>query len=107
MLDNKKTKYYAYLTKKIISENEVGINEVINIESKGTFGYSEDMLCRITEALKDDKPLPQDYSRQIEQHRQYLDVFSFENSQGKKYFVLVYDSDELSQDPTIVQIINR
>lgn len=101
------TRYFEFLSRKIIQENEVGIHEVTSLESKGTFPFSQMMLENIAKSLEHDKPIPNNEVTPIEEFREYLDVFTIFDGQGRRFYVLVYDSDELSQNPVVLRIIAR
>lgn len=99
------TRYYSYLSEKIKQENNYGINEIVMIESKGTFIYTVDGFNEIKKALILNKPFPLHNSDAVNELRQYLDVFFIEDQLARKFSIIVYDSDEFSQDPEIVEIL--
>ncbi len=105
-MDIKLEKYYSFITNRIIQENGCGIDKIISIKSKGTFAFSNETMEKITSALKSNKQLPLDnHTSEQNGFRQYLDVFDIKDGNGKEFYVLVYDNDELSQDPTILKIL--
>lgn len=98
--------YNVILTQKIIANRQFGIRDIIDVKSIATYFYTQERLEQVVNALVNNKVLPGD-EREGNNFREYLDVFKIRDSEEREFYVLVYDSDELYQDPEIVQIINK
>lgn len=98
-------KYYDLLRKQIINGNSFGITEILEFESNMTYMYNEEILQRVLNAIRNGDRLPEVEDVHVEGLREFLDVFVTEDNQGRKFYVLVCDSDELWQDPEVIQVI--
>lgn len=103
---NQSDQYNSFLSDKIVKENILGINEIKAIESTKSYLFSLELVNKIKDSIASGKPLPKEVSDLSVSIREYLDVFEIVDQAGRTFYVLVYDNDELSQDPTIIEIIN-
>lgn len=98
------TAYSEFVSSRIIEENDLGIEEILDIKSIATLLYDPDALEKVVEVIIQNKPLPPE-ATQTKKFRAYLDLITIEDKRGRKFYVFVYDSDELWQDPTLLRIV--
>ena len=94
-----------YVISSVLANNEFGINEVNDIESLNSRYFLKDEYSEIERLIKDGniaaiKLLPKNESEIGE----FLDVMIFRDQNMKPYMVTVYDSDEIWQNPQVVEI---
>ena len=97
--------YNTYIIKSILANNQFGITEVNDIESLKSGIFFKDEYPEIEKLINDKnieaiKLLPENQP----EVREYLYIMIFKDQHKKKYVVTVYDSDELSQDPQVIEI---
>ena len=98
-------KFDVFVIKSILANNPYGINEVNNIEGLKSRYFIREEYPEIEKLIRQGnieaiKTLPDNKSEESE----YLDVMIFTDQNKKRYAVTVYDSDELLQDPQIIEI---
>jgi hypothetical protein len=89
----------------VLSKNELGITEVRNLKFLKGLNYDEKSYPSIAEAIKQKKIddiilLPQVQPKTFED----VTLFSFYDQNNNLHIVSIYDSDELWQDPVILDI---
>lgn len=102
---NNSNKYVNYIVKSILANNEFGITKVENIESIASRYFYKNEYPKIVDLIKNGdisgiKTLEGNNSEE----REYLDVVLFNDQIKNKYLVTVYDSDDLLQDPQVIEI---
>ena len=101
----KPTSFDEYVIASVLANNQFGVTEVNNLESlKSVFFVREEypIVEEFIEAgdVEAIKAFPEAQPRAGE----YLDVMLFTDQRQKKYFVTVYDSNALEQDPQVIKI---
>jgi hypothetical protein len=104
-MDNGVNKFDSFVIKSIIVNNQFNIKEVNGLVSIKSMSFIKEEYLEIEKLIKQGnidavKQWPDSNCNTFE----YLDVMSFLDQNGKSYIVTVYDSDELSQDPQIIEI---
>lgn len=81
------------------------LDDVRNIVSIQNLWFSQELYPAIKASIEklDLTNLPH-ADRKDGELREYLDISRFEDASGNKYIVTIYDSDELWQDPEILDI---
>ncbi len=97
--------YNNYFIRSILANNQFGITEVSNLQSVKTISLIKEEYKEIESLIKAGelaaiKTLHKDKPRTGE----YLEVLEFNDQNGKKYIVTVYDSDALEQDLQVIEI---
>jgi hypothetical protein len=106
MDDSSQARYDNYLKKEILRMGKHGITAIENLSSTfKTIPYNPANLRSLVQALT--TGAGQQYDEQWPEFRAYLDVFTFIDQEGRSYYVIVYDSDELMQNPAIMDIIEN
>lgn len=98
-----------HVVKRVISKNEFGIKEVKEIEDLKSMLFARQQYPDIVRLIKqvDFKSIrdfPDSHAGTIEGFREYLSVMKFIDQNDREYCVTVYDSDELWQDPEVIDI---
>src|SRR5690349_16374825 len=97
--------FESYVVSSILANNEFGIKEVKEMEGIRTMILNRQHYPEIVELIKQNnfntiQNLPENSIRTSE----YLSIMRFADQSGKKYAVTVYDSDDLFQDPQVIDI---
>jgi hypothetical protein len=100
-----KSTYIEEIKQLVLSKNKLGIAEVRNLKFLKGLNYDEKSYHSIAEAIKQKRIhdiilLPQVQTKTFED----ITLFSFYDQNNDLYIVSVYDSDELWQDPVILDI---
>jgi hypothetical protein len=95
----------TYIAKSIMANNSFGITEVNDLESINSFYFIAEHYRGIEGLIKENninaiKIMPSNHSDTF----QYYYVMTFEDQKKKHYAVTVYDSNELWQDPQVIEI---
>lgn len=103
-MSNDANLYDKYVIDGILANNEFGITEVHNLETMIMRSFVNDDYSSIRELIlkgEVDKlnSLPPD-----ESNEEFLDILMFQDQHHTSYIVSVYDSNELWQDPQVIEI---
>ena len=103
------TQYFNYLSQQIVRLNNQGIQEIKEFQYIGCYWFTADMLSAIKRSLEQNLPLPTPdlHLKKEVEFKEDLDVISITDQLDRKYYVVMYDNDELSHDPEIVYLIKR
>lgn len=98
-------KYEDYIKTSILKNNEFGIRSVSNFEHVRSMPlireeYSQIAGFLLAKNIEAIKTMPLDSRRTSE----YLAILMFTDQNESKYIVTAYDSDELTQDPQVIDI---
>jgi hypothetical protein len=104
-LDTRDDSYISKVKSEILAhDNSFGIEQIVNLHSL-KFGYFDQSDYKNLSCL-----IKAGQIRQI-QHwplitsgREYLDVLAFKDQSNKTYLVSIYDSDDLWQDPQVIEL---
>src|ERR1044072_8288751 len=97
--------YNAYVIKAILANNELGITEVNNIEDVASRYFIKNEYPEIVKLITNgDLNTLRSLAGNGAESREFLHVLSFIDQGKNKYIVTVYDSDELWQDPQVIDI---
>jgi hypothetical protein len=95
-----------YVRESILAHSEFRIEKVHNLKSLKTLEYKNySKILRFIEngdIVSIDQFLPIDKAAS-----QYLEIMKFEDQENREYYVTVYDSDSLWQDPQVINIIKK
>lgn len=99
------TRYDKLVVKSILETNEFNIHEIHSLESIKARCFSREEYPDIERLIKLNnvdaiKKLPDNQGTANE----YLDIVLFSDEKLNSYIATVYDSDELWQDPQVMQI---
>jgi hypothetical protein len=98
-------KFSAKVREAIIANNEFGILEVSNLESIKSQYFDKDEYEIISKLIRDNSiELLKEREEKINEGFEFLDVMLFEDQNKKRFAVTVYDSNELWQDPQVIEI---
>src|SRR5215212_7007488 len=97
--------YENYIKNEIFVGTDAGITAVNNLVLIRTYSYSDTILAEVADSIRAKKELPKQ-STEFGEPREYLEVFNFTDQADRLFFVLIYDSDELWQNPTIIGLFN-
>lgn len=102
---NNSSEFITYFVKSLLANNEFGITEVENIEAIASRYFLKNEYLEIVKLIKNGdisgiKALESNDSEE----REYLDVFLFNDQNKNNYLVTVYDSDDLLQDPQVIEV---
>jgi hypothetical protein len=91
------------VTKEILASNKFGVTELVNIESLRDAYFEKEKYVIIEQLIKNGDF---DSIKQMPENKtpEYLHVIKFTDQRGKAFVVTVYDSDELWQDPQVIEI---
>lgn len=97
--------YDGNVIKRILANNEYSITAVQNLGSIKSMYFTRELYSRVEEAIKKGciGELTDGFEGEPE-FREYLDVMSFNDQNGKQYLVTVYDNDELWQNPQVINL---
>ena len=100
-------KFNTYVVRSILANNEFGISDVNEIEVLSSRFFLKNEYPEIVTLIKNGdikaiKSLPKNSSLE----KEYLDVLLFRDQRENKYIVTVYDSDDLIQDPQVIEIFH-
>jgi hypothetical protein len=103
---NKKT-FNEYVIETILARNDFDIKAVRALEDIRTMMFVSQDYDRIVALIKNGnlepiKAIPESLIRTSE----YLSVMKFVDQRNRNYIVTVYDSDDLSQDPQVIDIFS-
>ena len=99
--------YDSYVIKSILSVNEFGITAVRNLESLKCIYFSRDVYLIMKELILNGNI--QAIKNFLENNDEksfgeYLDILKFSDQCEHTYIATVYDSNEMWQDPQIIEI---
>lgn len=99
--------YDISVFKAIITDPFANVTEILNLKNVYSALFDADYYPTIKKLLVENKlcELPNANFQQGGFFREYLEVYSFENQDQQKHYATLYDSDELFQDPQIIDII--
>ena len=97
--------YNTYVIKSILANNEFGIKEISDLEDVVSRYFIRNEYSKIAASIRNGEL---DTIRSLPENkpelREYLYILSFNDQMNKKYIVTVYDSDELWQNPQVIEI---
>ena len=97
----------AYIIKSILANNEFGILEVNGTEVLSSRYFLKNQYAEIVTMIRNgDTKAIKSLADNSSTQREYLDVLIFRDQRGNKYIVTVYDSDDLIQDPQVIEIFH-
>jgi hypothetical protein len=101
-----KSEYDNYIADLILSDAEYNIKEVRDLESVKFVLFIEEQYKKIQDLIKKQewKKVNELKDLSAGEFREYLDIKKFKDQDGKQYVTTIYDSDELFQDPQIIDI---
>jgi hypothetical protein len=104
-MDTEKNDFDMYVVNSILANNNFGIKEVLDIKSIKSMYFNQDVYSSVKKLIAEGniggiEKLPMSKERDTE----YLDIMLFRDQVGKTYFVTVYDSNDLWQDPQVIEI---
>jgi hypothetical protein len=97
--------YTDYITKSILLNNEFGIEIIKDIENIKSMILIREEYPKLAELIKN-KSVEAIKSLAPSQNKtsEYLTILKFRDQENNNYIVTTYDSDELWQDPQVIDI---
>lgn len=100
--------FESYVLSGIYANNEFGIEEIKEIKEVRTMAFERDNYQKIINLIKNENvdlinglpEYPTDTS-------EYLIIMKVIDQDEKEYIVTVYDSDLITQDPQVIEIVPR
>lgn len=101
-----KSEYDSFIAELILSDPEYNIKEVRDLESIKFMLFIEEQYKKVRDLIKkqDWKKINELKDLPAGESREYLDIKKFKDQNGKQYVTTIYDSDELFQDPQVIDI---
>ena len=98
-------KYEDYIKKSILSNNEFGIRVIRDIKELKSMILIREEYSKIVELARNkDVESIRNLQPGTVKTSEYIAILQFTDQDGKKYLVTTYDSDNLSQDPQVIDI---
>ena len=101
-----KAKYNSFITELILLDSEYNIKEVSDLESVRVLLFSEEHYKKVRSLIKkqDWDQINETKDLSTGEFREYVNIMRFKDQNRKQYVTTIYDSDELFQDPQIIDI---
>ncbi len=97
--------YNAYIVNSILTNNKLGINNIKSIEDLKSLCLIREEYPKIVELIKNkDIEAIRNFKPSSVRTSEYLSIMKIIDEEGKVYVVTAYDSDDLSQDPQVIDI---
>jgi hypothetical protein len=94
------------VVKVILVQSSYGISAVNNLVSVKDLYFVQEEYVDVLASIKvGNVEMIQDANIQMDFPREYLIIVKFTDQDGKAYMVTVYDSDELWQDPKVMDVL--
>ncbi|TAG99926.1 MAG: hypothetical protein EAZ16_14565 [Sphingobacteriales bacterium] len=104
-MQQESSKYDAFIVKNILANNEFAIQVISDLEIIHTRSFVQPEYAEIEKLIKEKNIESIKKFRKDEVRRnEYLDIMTFSDQDKNKYIVTIYDSDELWQDPQVIEI---
>lgn len=99
------TSFDKYVIKSILANNQFEIKEVYELESLGSGFFAQEKYPNIEKQIKEGniQEFNQFFKDQVKSS-EFLEIMSFKDQNHNRYIVTVYDSNDLSQDPQVIEI---
>src|ERR1700748_2552956 len=100
-----KLQYDDYIRRSILLNNEFGIKEVRDLEQLKSMNLVREEYPKIVEVAKNkDVESLKNLRPSTVKTSEYIAIMQFADQESNKYIVTTYDSDDLSQDPQVIDI---
>jgi len=97
--------YNDYIQKSVLANNEFGIKHIEAIEDLKSLCLVREEYPKIVELIKKkDIEAIRNLKPSSVKTSEYLSIIKIIDDEGKVYVVTGYDSDDLSQDPQVIDI---
>lgn len=98
-------KYNDPVVKSLLAKNEFGIIEVHDIEEVSSMYFIRSEYPEIIMLIKNGGlDAIRSMVKNTSEDREYLYIISFRDQRNTKYIATIYDSDELWQDPEVMEV---
>lgn len=108
---NKDNKFDSFVVKSILANNQFGITQVLILEILRSVYFDKKEYDIIEKLIKENNikaikemPIRNELQENQNEISEYLEILRFKDQRGKDYIVTIYDSNELSQDPQVIEI---
>ena len=99
------SKYNEYIEKSILANNDFGISEIKTFEDLNSFCLIREEYPKIVELIKSmDMTAIKKLKPNLTKTTEYLSIMKIVDGNGREFVVTGYDSDDLSQDPQVIDI---
>jgi hypothetical protein len=90
----------------ILADDEFGITQVDNLKSLKIILLDQSQYPTIKQFIKNHhwQSIASLNSPEADGFKEYLDIVKFTDQRCRRFVATIYDSDELSQDPQIIDI---
>ena len=100
------SKWDLSVIKQVTTKNNFGIVSVRRFQSIKELYFENNSYSNIVNLIKENnfkaiEEIPQGEKKSF---REYLSIITFRDQDERKYVMTIYDSDELYQDPEIMEI---
>jgi hypothetical protein len=104
-MSNTSKTFNDYIVSGILIGNQYNITVVQNLESVRSMYFKRETYPEIKEIIrKGDLAALDNVPDAKSEFAEYLEVMTFDDQDGRKYAITVYDSIDLWQDPQIIDI---
>lgn len=94
-----------FVIRNILANNQSGITSVNELHSISSGNFWHEDYKTIRELIKKGNlELIDDLLKDRERSGEYFELMQFKDQNGLPYLVTVYDSDQLNQDPQVIEI---
>lgn len=104
-MNDKRANYNEAIKQKILKYPACHFKSIEEIKDLGTFPFSPNKLSEVRAALLSGGALSNIDAGFQAGFREYLDVLKITDESGSQHYVLIYDSDELWQDPVVIELL--
>jgi hypothetical protein len=99
------SKYDALIVKDILANNEFAIQIISDLESIHTRYFVQPEYAEIKKLIQEKNiESIKKFRKDGIKRNEYLDIMTFRDQDKNQYIVTIYDSDELWQDPQVIEI---
>ena len=99
-----KNTWEIFIVDKLKQHDPDKFAEILDLKTIKDFFFSRELYFKIkTQIEQGDLTIKDEDEEPRTGFREYLSVISFSTSDRNKYFACIYDSDELWQDPEIIE----
>ena len=103
---NNQNTFNSIVKKSILNKTGVDITDVHELESVRSLFFDKDEYPKILKKIKENRIEEiKEADVDIDGFREYLEIMKFTDQNGAVWITTIYDSDELWQDPEVIDII--
>src|SRR5690349_17780234 len=94
-----------YVIKSILANNEYGIKEVNGLERLHSGYFVNEDYAKVKKIIQEGniQTIHQFFKDQVKSS-EFLEILKFKDQNNITYAIMVYDSNELTQDPQVIEV---